>query len=131
MRANDRGWLRKKLFMLTHAYGYAFDMPLPPHGEMVRLPSATAALARLLEWRYHQLGALTSKADDPAPVLNALFALHEPKTGTDGTLAWVADIRNPSTEYDFVLMLKELQMPDGSRRPYSMCLTGGQGPPPT
>src|SRR3546814_11236090 len=61
---------------------------------------------------------------DPAPVLNALFAPHEPKTGTDGTLAWVADVRNPSTDDDFVLMLKELQMPDGSRRPYSMWLTG-------
>src|SRR3546814_19799745 len=45
-------------------------------------------------------------------------------TGTDGTLAWVADVRNPSTDDDFVLMLKELQMPDGSRRPYSMWLTG-------
>jgi ribonucleoside-diphosphate reductase alpha chain len=32
---------------------------------------------------------------------------------------------NPATEDDFVLMLKELQMPDGTRRPYSMLLTGG------
>ncbi len=125
MRANDRGWLRKKLLMLTHAYGDAFDMPMPPHGEMVHVPSATAALAKMVEWRYHQLGALDSKSDDPTPVLNALFSAHEPKTGTDGTLAWVADVRNPSTEDDFVLMLKELQMPDGSRRPYSMWLTGG------
>jgi len=53
-------------------------------------------------------------------VLNALFAVEEPRTGTDGTLAWVMDIRNPSTDDNFVLMLKELQMPDGSRRPYSM-----------
>jgi len=63
--------------------------------------------------------------NDPTPVLDALFAPHEPKTGTDGTLAWVADVRNPATEDDFVLMLKELQMPDGTRRPYSMWLTGG------
>src|SRR3546814_18278828 len=69
-------------------------------------------------------GALNARDGDPAPVLNALFAPHEPKTGTDGTLAWVADVRNPSTDDDFVLMLKELQMPDGSRRPYSMWLTG-------
>jgi ribonucleoside-diphosphate reductase alpha chain len=58
-------------------------------------------------------------------VLNALFAPREPKTGPDGTLAWVADVLNPSTEDDFVLMLKELQMPDGTRRPYSIWLTGG------
>jgi ribonucleoside-diphosphate reductase alpha chain len=124
MRANDRGWLRKKLGMLARAYGDAFEMAMPPNGEMIQVPSATAALAKLVEWRYNQLGALDTKQNDPSPVLNALFAAHEPKTGTDGTLAWVADVCNPATEDDFVLMLKELQMPDGSRRPYSMWLTG-------
>ncbi len=124
MRANDRGWLRKKLSVLANAYGDGFQMPMPPKGELVQVPSATAALAKLVEWRYNDLGALAAQASDPTPVLNALFAPHEPKTGTDGTLAWVADVRNPSTEDDFVLMLKELQMPDGTRRPYSMWLTG-------
>ncbi len=124
MRANDRGWLRKKLSVLASAYGDGFKMPMPPEGESVAVPSATAALARLVEWRYHSLGALEPRANDPSPVLNALFAPREPKTGTDGTLAWVADVRNPATDDDFVLMLKELQMPDGSRRPYSMWLTG-------
>ena len=124
MRANDRGWLRKKLSVLSRAYGDAFDMTMPPDGQRVRVPSATASLARLVEWRYNDLGALDAQEGDPTPVLNALFAPHEPKTGTDGTLAWVADVRNPATGDDFVLMLKELQMPDGSRRPYSMWLTG-------
>jgi ribonucleoside-diphosphate reductase alpha chain len=124
MRANDRGWIRKKLSVLSKAYGDGFRMPMPPGGELVQVPSATAALARLVEWRYNDLAALDARDDDPSPVLNALFAPHEPKTGTDGTLAWVADVRNPSTEDDFVLMLKELEMPDGSRRPYSMWLTG-------
>jgi ribonucleoside-diphosphate reductase alpha chain len=124
MRANDRGWLRTKLSMLANAYGDSFEMPMPPNGQLVQVPSATAALAKLVEWRYHQLNALEVKDGDPSPVLNALFAAREPKTGTDGTLAWVADVRNPATEDDFVLMLKELQMPDGSRRPYSMWLTG-------
>lgn len=124
MRANDRGWLRKKLSVLASAYGDGFKMPMPPEGEPVAVPSATAALARLVEWRYNSLGALEPRDNDPSPVLNALFAPREPKTGTDGTLAWVADVRNPATDDDFVLMLKELQMPDGSRRPYSMWLTG-------
>lgn len=124
MRANDRGWLRKKLSVLSRAYGDGFKMPMPPDGRPVQVPSATAALARLVQWRYDALGALEARPDDPSPVLNALFAPHEPKTGTDGTLAWVADVRNPSTGDDFVLMLKELQMPDGSRRPYSVWMTG-------
>ena len=125
MRANDRGWLHKKLSMLANAYGDAFAMPMPPTGQSVQVPSATAAFAKLVAWRYHQLGALDSMAGDPTPVLDAMFAPHEPKTGADGTLAWVADVYNPATEDDFVLMLKELQMPDGTRRPYSMWLTGG------
>lgn len=128
MRANDRGWLNKRFTMLEQAYGDPFWMPMPPNGELVQVPSATAALAKLVRWRYNQLGTLEYKDNDPSPVLDALFAPHEPKTGTDGTLAWVADVRNPSTDDDFVLMLKELQMPDGTRRPYSMGLTGGHPP---
>lgn len=125
MRANDRGWLHKRFTMLEQTYGDPFMMPMPPNGDLVQVPSATAALAKLVRWRYEQLGALTFRDNDPTPVLDALFSPHEPKTGTDGTLAWVADVRNPSTDDEFVLMLKELQMPDGSRRPYSMGLTGG------
>ncbi len=125
MRANDRGWLNKRFTMLEQAYGDPFYMPMPPNGEMVQVPSATAALAKLVKWRYNQLGALDYEENDQTPVLDALFAPHEPKTGTDGTLAWVADVRNPSTDDEFVLMLKELEMPDGTRRPYSMGLTGG------
>jgi len=125
MRADDRGWLRKKFDMLARSVGDAFEMPMPPSGERILVPSATAALAKLIEWRYKQLHALDSVPNEATPVLNALFASHEPKTGTDGTLAWVADVWNPSTGDDFVLMLKELEMPDGTRRPYSMWLTGG------
>lgn len=128
MRVNDRGWLNKKLSLLTHAYGDTFTMPMPPDGHSVMVPSATAALAKLVQWRYNELGALACESGDSTPVLDALFAKHEPKTNTDGTLAWVADVTNPATGDDFVLMLKELQMPDGSRRPYSMWLTGGQPP---
>jgi len=125
MRANDRGWMRRRLALLSGAYGDPFEMPMPPNGQVIQVPSATAAFAKLVEWRFNQLGALDAQENDPTPVLDALFAPHEPKTGTDGTLAWVADVRNPATEDDFVLMLKELQMPDGTRRPYSMWLTGG------
>lgn len=125
MRANDRSWLHKRFTMLSHVGGDSFEMPMPPDGEFIQVPSATAALARLVMWRYNQLGALDHKTDEPSPVLDALFSRHEPKTGTDGTLAWVADVQNPSTGDDFVLMLKELEMPDGTRRPYSMGLTGG------
>jgi ribonucleoside-diphosphate reductase alpha chain len=53
-----------------------------------------------------------------------MFALIEPRTGTDGTLSWTVDIVNPATDEDFVLGLKEVTLPDGVTRPYSMWLSG-------
>jgi ribonucleoside-diphosphate reductase alpha chain len=57
-------------------------------------------------------------------VLDSVFSLAEPKTGTDGTLSWTVDIQNPATGEDFVLGLKEITLPDGVTRPYSMWLSG-------
>jgi hypothetical protein len=69
-----------------------------------------------------QLGAF--KHEGPTPVKDALFSAKEPKTGTDGTLSWTVDVNNPSTGEDFVLGLKEITLPDGVTRPYSMWLSG-------
>ncbi len=59
-----------------------------------------------------------------SPVLDAMFALKEPKTGTDGTMSWTVDVLNPRTGDDFVLGLKEITLPDGITRPYSVWLSG-------
>jgi ribonucleoside-diphosphate reductase alpha chain len=53
-----------------------------------------------------------------------MFALKEPKTGTDGTMSWTVDVLNPRTGDDFVLGLKEITLPDGITRPYSVWLSG-------
>jgi ribonucleoside-diphosphate reductase alpha chain len=79
-------------------------------------------MAQIIRWRVEQLGALTHEG--PTPVKDALFSAKEPKTGTDGTLSWTVDINNPSTGEDFVLGLKEITLPDGVTRPYSMWLSG-------
>ena len=34
------------------------------------------------------------------------------------------DVKNPATGDDFVLFMKELVMPDGSHRPYSVWMAG-------
>ena len=123
MRANDAGWLRLKLDSLAKAAGDdAFDMVFPPHGEKKRMPSVVSALAQVVRWRVDQLGALTEGG--PTPVLDAMFSLKEPKTGTDGTMSWTVDVLNPGTGDDFVLGLKEITLPDGVTRPYSMWLSG-------
>jgi ribonucleoside-diphosphate reductase alpha chain len=124
MRAQDKTWLRMKLDILSRTAGDdAFDCPLPPDGKPTRVPSVVAAFARIVAWRVEQLGALAAR-DGRSPVLDALFAKKEPKTGTDGTMSWSVDVFNPSSGDDFVLILKELVLPSGQRRPYSVWMAG-------
>jgi ribonucleoside-diphosphate reductase alpha chain len=124
MRAQDKAWLRMKLDMLARTAGSdAFDCPLPPDGEPVRVPSMVAAFARIVRFRVDQLGAFEQE-DGPAPVLDTLFAKKEPKTGTDGTMSWTVDVLNAVSGDDFLLILKELVLPAGQRRPYSVWLAG-------
>jgi ribonucleoside-diphosphate reductase alpha chain len=130
MRADDPGWLKLKLDTLARAGGdEPFDMPFPPHGEVKRMPSVVAAFAQVLRWRVEELGGLTAPGNrlfgqSPTPVLDAMFAPKEPKTGTDGTMSWTVDVLNPRTGDDFVLGIKEITLPDGVTRPYSMWLAG-------
>ncbi|MDH3286335.1 MAG: adenosylcobalamin-dependent ribonucleoside-diphosphate reductase [Betaproteobacteria bacterium] len=124
MRAQDKAWLRMKLDMLARTAGDdAFDCPMPPDGDVRPVPSMVAAFARIVRYRVDQLGALTQQ-DGKSPVLDALFARKEPKTGTDGTMSWTVDVHNPSAGDDFVLILKELMLKGEQRRPYSVWMAG-------
>ncbi|TMG84444.1 MAG: adenosylcobalamin-dependent ribonucleoside-diphosphate reductase, partial [Betaproteobacteria bacterium] len=125
MRAEDRQWLDMKLSALQKASGDdAFDMAMPPSGEKVRVPSLVSGFARLIRYRCNELGAFGDESKGKTPVVDALIGRKEPKAGPDGTLSWTVDVVNPNTGDDFVLFLKELVMPDGQRRPYSMWLSG-------
>ncbi|ATE62642.1 adenosylcobalamin-dependent ribonucleoside-diphosphate reductase [Thauera sinica] len=130
MRANDRGWLRLKLETLARTVGEkSFEMPFPPHGEKKLFPGTVSAFAQVVRYRCEKLGTF-DKEDETNPVLDTLFSLEEPKTGTDGTLSWTVDIHNPATGEDFVLGLKEITLPAqdgyavGVTRPYSVWLSG-------
>ena len=131
MRANDHAWLMLKLEALARSGGDdAFDMPFPPSGEKKRMPSVVSAFAQIVKWRVEQLHkglegdfSLTG-GEGASPVVDAMFALKEPKTGTDGTMSWTVDVLNPRTGDDFVLGLKEITLPDGITRPYSVWLSG-------
>lgn len=124
MRSFDRKWLQMKLEALSRTSGDAFDMAFPPKGEATLVPSATAALCRLIEYRCNELGTFDNLDDAESPMVDALFSKKEPKSGTDGTLSWTVDVKNPATGDDFVLFMKELVMPDGSHRPYSVWMAG-------
>jgi len=127
MRVNDKAFLKLKLDALARTVGEeSFDMPFPPVGEKKLMPGVVAAFAQVVRYRCEKLGALDLNEDgsDATPVLDAMFSRDEPKTGTDGTLSWTVDITNPASGEEFVLGLKEITLPDGLTRPYSMWLSG-------
>lgn len=123
MRTHDRGWLALKLDILAQTVGeQSYELPFPPHGERKRVPGVVSAFAQVLRHRCQQLGAFDQPGE--TPVLDALFSRDEPRTGSDGTLSWTVDIANPASGEEFVLGLKEITLPDGVTRPYSMWLSG-------
>jgi ribonucleoside-diphosphate reductase alpha chain len=130
MRANDRAWLKAKLDVLAQTVGDdAFDMRLPPHGEVKRVPGVVSAMAQVVRWRCEKMKAF--EGHGPTPVLDAMFSVEEPRTGTEGTLSWTVDITNPASGDEFVLGLKETHLPlsssmagAGTTRPYSIWLSG-------
>ncbi len=122
MRTRDTAWLKAKLDSLAKVSDQPFDLPMPPNGEPQRVPSAVAAMAILVRHCCQELGTFEREGD--TPVLDALMSPKEPKTGPNGTMSWTVDVFNPNTGDDFVLGLKELTLPEGERRPYSLWLAG-------
>ncbi len=90
----------------------------------MRVPSLVSGFAKLIRYRCNELGVFAGEGAGKSPVVDALMGPKEPKAGPDGTLSWTVDVINHATGDDFVLFLKELVMPDGQRRPYSMWLSG-------
>ena len=125
MRSEDRAWFRMKLDALARSRDeQGFSVPFPPHGEPIWVNGVVAAFAHIVRWRCDELGTFKDIDALPTPVLDALFSKKEPKAGPKGTMSWTVDINNPNTGDDFVLGVKELTLPDGSRRPYSIWLAG-------
>jgi ribonucleoside-diphosphate reductase alpha chain len=122
LRSRDRAWIRLKLETLVKTHGNPVTVAMPPNGKDTLMASPTAVLARLVLFRCKELGLF--EKIDATPVVDALISAEEPATGTEGTMSWTVDVKNPSTGEDCSLVLKELQMPDGQRRPYAMGLYG-------
>jgi ribonucleoside-diphosphate reductase alpha chain len=125
MRSEDRAWFRMKLDALARARDeQGFMVPFPPDGNPIWVNGVVGAFAQIVRWRCDELGAFQDIDSHPTPVLDALFSRKEPKAGPTGTMSWTVDVTNPNTGDDFVVGVKELTLPDGSRRPYSIWLAG-------
>lgn len=121
MRSLDRNWLAKKLVALQKVSGDPFVLPMPD-GSEVLVNSPVDAFARLIQYRCAELGAFDQASNDT--LVASMMSAKEPKTTADGTLSWTVDVVNPATEDDFCLFLKEAQLPNGRRRPFSLWLAG-------
>ncbi len=129
MRSEDRAWLKMKLDALAKVRDeMGFMLPMPPDGKPQWQIGVVAAFANIVRWRCEQLNVFRDPQLElvplPTPVIDALFSKKEPKAGPLGTMSWTVDVNNANTGDDFVLGVKELHLPDGSRRPYSIWLAG-------
>ena len=112
----------RNMVALLGAAGLAIGFALKDYVSSL-IAGVVSAFAQVVNYRCEKLGVF-DKEDESNGVLDTLFSLEEPKTGTDGTLSWTVDIYNPATGEDFVLGLKEITLPDGVTRPYSVWLSG-------
>ncbi len=126
MRSEDRAWLKMKLDALARARDeQGFAIPMPPDGERQWQSGVVSAFANIVQLALRAARRVRRiSTSTPTPMLNALFSKKEPKAGPLGTMSWTVDISNANTDDDFVLGVKELHLPDGSRRPYSIWLAG-------
>lgn len=125
MRANDRKWLQFKLDKLLKASdAHGFDARMPGSDVVRRFDGIVPYFAKLVGHRCAQLGAFEQIEGTPTPIMDALLFKKEPKSRGGGTLSWTWDIRNDRAGDDCVLYLKEMEMPDGTVRPYSVWLSG-------
>ena len=112
LRARDPAWVRLKLDALsTVQEERPFEMPFPPDGQLRQFPGIVAATAAVIRWRCEQLGLWSGEAAASTPVIDAMFSIDEPRTGPGGTIAWAADIDNPTTGERLTLSLKEVLLP--------------------
>jgi len=123
MRTKDGDFLKRVLESLIKTIGDdGFDMAMPPDGRVVRVPSMVSGFAQIVKYRCEVLGAFDVTEDGDSQVV--LLSPKEPKTTTQGTMSWTVDIHNHATGDDFVMGMKELVLPSGQRRPYSVWLSG-------
>lgn len=123
MRTGDAGWLRMKLDSLLDTAGDdGFELADPTSGRQVMVPSLVAGFARVVEHGLTSIDALAAGGE--SRMLDALFSKREPKTGARGSLGWHVDVRNDTTGDNFLMTVKEVILPDGSVRPYSVWLSG-------
>ena len=102
MRAQDTAWLRMKLDILARTAGDdAFDCPMPPDGEPLRVPSMVAAFARIVRYRVDQLGALAQATTPTRRCWTRCSRRRSPRPAPTARMSWTADVLQPALRRRF------------------------------
>jgi ribonucleoside-diphosphate reductase alpha chain len=123
MRSVDRAWLLRKLEALKKVEGESFTM-VCPDGVERRMKGAIEAFAVIVEHRLRELGCLSDEILASTPMVDAMIVRREPKTTDEGSICWYADVENPTTNDQFIVVVKEAESPEGKRIPLSVWFSG-------
>ena len=122
LRMQDPDWIQYKLNALEKTTTQPFVTDLPGARE-TRVLSIGAAIARTIRVRCEQLG-FESGDGSQSIMLNALASRKEPKTRGEAMLAAYHDVANHTTGDDLAIYIKEAELSNGQRFPYSFWLVG-------
>jgi ribonucleoside-diphosphate reductase alpha chain len=124
MRMRDPKWVARLLGSLKKTEAQAFEFAAPPTGNLVRVPSATAALAMIVEHRCEELGYFDNLGELESPMIAALIVDSEPRTGGEWSPAPHIDVENPATGDKFKLFVAEVTTEAGDILPCSVWFSG-------
>lgn len=124
MRMRDPKWVARLLDSLKNTEAESFEFAAPPTGNKVLVPSATAAMAMIVEHRCNELGYFADLADKDSPMLSAMTSESEPQTMGDGGTAKYWDVHNANSGDKFKVFITEVQLENGDILPYSIWFAG-------
>lgn len=124
MRMRDPKWVARLLDSLKNTEAESFEFSMPPTGNKVMVPSATAALAMIIEHRCNELGYFANLGAAESPMIASLTSDSEPQATGEPGVASYYDVVNPGTNDKLKVFISEVQLENGDILPYSIWFAG-------
>ena len=124
MRAQDRAWLKLKLDSLAKTPGAPFTRgDAAGRARRCRCRATSAPSPRWSSTAARRSASSTARRARRRWSTRCSRARSRSRAST-GRCRWTVDILNPATGDDFAMFVKECVLPDGSKRPFSVWLSG-------
>ena len=119
------GLAELKLESLAKTPGAPFSVAMPPDGAAgAGRRRRLAPSPRWCEYRCAALGVFDGPEGGRRRWSTRCSRARSRSRGWTGRCRWTVDILNPATGDDFAMFVKECVLPDGSKRPFSVWLSG-------